>query len=86
MQRHIEEDTRDILHVAGARMDVLMKDRSHFLHQGQKIQQDSKVPLIQQKKVILDQLCRTKGGTNGNPTEPGCVVSNANNGSMPRAS
>lgn len=56
LQRRIDEDTRDVLHVAGARMDILPKDRSHFLHQGPKLQVESKVPMIQQKKMILDQL------------------------------
>ena len=46
LQRHIDEDTRDVLHVAGARMDILLKDRTHFLHQSQKGQNAQKVPFL----------------------------------------
>ncbi|CAK9055056.1 unnamed protein product, partial [Durusdinium trenchii] len=33
LQKHIDEDTRDVLCVAAARMTILLQDKSHFLHQ-----------------------------------------------------
>ena len=55
-QRNIDEDTRDILCVASARMNILLKDKSHFLHRAAAPEQQHKVPLIQQKREILQQL------------------------------
>ena len=73
LQRHIDEDTRDVLHIAGARMDILMKDRSHFLHQGPALQRETKVAMIQQKKMILDQLLAVpdQGGHQWQPYRSG---------------
>lgn len=56
LQRHVDEDTRDVLFVAANRMDILLRDKSHFLHaKGTAGTSDSppKIPLIQQKRDLL---------------------------------
>ena len=55
LQRHIDEDTRDILHVAARRMEFLLKDKAHFLHKKEVLPENHTVPLIQQKKELLEQ-------------------------------
>ena len=56
LRRRIDEDTRDVLSVAATRMNILLKDKSHFTHQGKQEDAPHKVPLAQQKKSILQQL------------------------------
>ena len=53
LQRHVDEDTRDILIVAAERMDILLRDKSHFLHKKDQVDTPAKVPLIQQKRDLL---------------------------------
>ena len=55
LQSHIDEDAHSILLIAGERMNILLKDKEHFLHRKEdSIQQ--KIPLIQQKAEILPDL------------------------------
>lgn len=56
LQKHIDEDTRDVLCVAATRMNILLKDKSHFLHQAKPEDSPHKVPLVEQKKALLKQL------------------------------
>lgn len=55
LQKHIDEDTRDVLSVAASRMNILLKDKSHFLHPEKPLDSPHKVPLIQQKRELLHQ-------------------------------
>ena len=66
LQRHIDEDTRDVLRVAGERMDVLLHDKEHFLHKKAPPGAATKVPMVQQKKELLAcflQACQAQGDT-----------------------
>ena len=53
LQRHVDEDTRDILFAAAERMDILLRDKSHFLHKKDQVDSPAKVRLIQQKRDLL---------------------------------
>ena len=53
LQKHIDEDTRDVLSVAGNRMNILLTCKEHFLHSKTTVVDNSKVPLVQQKKDLL---------------------------------
>ena len=55
LQRDFDEDTRDVLHAATERMDILLRDKSHFLHKHDTLTSPAKVPMIQQKKDLLTQ-------------------------------
>ena len=55
LQRHIDEDTRDILHVAARRIEFLLKDKAHFIHKREEIPDSQKLPLATQKKQLLEQ-------------------------------
>ena len=53
LQRHIDEDTRDVLSVAGTRMDILLRNKDHFLHAKDPRSDNVKIPMVQQKKSLL---------------------------------
>ena len=52
LQKHIDEDTRDVLCVAASRMTILLQDKSHFLHQAKADAAPHKVPLVEQKRAL----------------------------------
>ena len=53
LQKHIDEDTRDVLSVAGNRMNILLTCKEHFLHNKSAMADNSKIPMVQQKKDLL---------------------------------
>lgn len=62
LQRHVDEDARDVLFVAANRMDTLLRDKSHFLHAKSKQENPAKIPLIQQKRDLLVKFTEEPNG------------------------
>ena len=77
LQKSIDEDTRDILCVAAGRMNTLLRDKSHFLHKADQQEKHQKVPLIAQKKELLQQLLHRPdaGGHSWRPFRSGAQCS-----------
>ena len=63
LQRHIDEDTRDVLSVAGTRMDILLRCKDHFLHTKPSPEAPVKVPLVQQKRALLNSFLQDASDT-----------------------
>lgn len=55
LQTNINEDAESILLANTKRIKTLLKDKSHYFHKGRSTK-SGKVPFIQQKKEILQEL------------------------------
>ena len=53
LQKHIDEDTRDVLSIAGNRMNILLMCKEHFLHHKSTVADSTKIPMVQPKKDLL---------------------------------
>ena len=63
LQRRIDEDTRDVLSVAGTRMDTLLRNKEHFLHHKSSSETPAKVPMVQQKRALLSSFLQEPSAT-----------------------
>ena len=82
LQRHIDEDTRDVLHVAAKPMELLLKDKAHFLHKKEIQEEKNKVPLLQQTKGLLEQFL-AQPDASGRPSAPESNAVTANSATTP---